>query len=215
MDHRPTTEADVGIEPAWPLIGAVLTGGRSSRFGRDKALVDVEGQPMGSRIVTALRDTGADPVVAVGGSAGSTLGVPTVADRRPGEGPLAALATILVWARRGLVVVVPCDLPLLRAEHLGPLVAAASPERAAVAVVGGRPQPSVACWPAPLGPSLLSMLAEGRRAWRDALEAGPWIGVEVPADAVADADTPSELAARLGRSTPVRPAGRSGEPDLA
>ena len=96
-----------------PIAGAVLVGGRSRRFGSDKALADAGGRPLGSRVIDALRAAGVDPVVAVGGTAGSTLGVPTVADRHPGEGPLAALATVLTWARSGLVVVAPCDLPLL------------------------------------------------------------------------------------------------------
>lgn len=188
-----------GPPPLAGLIGAVLCGGRSSRFGSDKALADAGGRPLGARVADALRAAGADPVVAVGGTAGAALGLPTVADRRPGSGPLAALATVLVWARRGLVLVTPCDLPLLGAGHLTALVAAADDERAAVATVGGRPQASLACWPARRGPALLALVDAGHQAWRDALEAGPWTGVELPADALADADTPAALTTLLDR----------------
>lgn len=175
------------------LIGAVLTGGRSRRFGTDKALADVGGRPMAARVVEALRDAGADPVVAVGGTAGHELGVPTIADQRPGDGPLAALATVLIWARRGLVVVCPCDLPLLEAGHVTALVAAARPDRAAVALVDEQPQPSLACWPATYGAALHALVERGDRSWRAALNGVAWTGVPLPAEALADADTPDDL----------------------
>lgn len=185
-----------------PVIGAVLCGGRSSRFGTDKALVELDGRPLAAHIVAALRAGGVDPVVAVGGSAGAVLGIPTVPDRFPGEGPLAALATVLLYARSGLVVVTSCDVPLLRGEDVASLTAAASPDEAAVATTEGRPQPSLACWPGRFGPAVSGLVAAGRRAWRDALDVVPWTGVTVPPEAVADADTPEELQALVATRRP-------------
>ena len=185
-----------------PLIGAVLCGGRSRRFGTDKALADAGGRPLGAWVVDALRQAGADPVVAVGGSAGTALGIPTIADRNPGAGPLAALATVLLWARTGLVVVAPCDLPLLRPDHLAALVAAAGPGRSGVAEVDGRAQPSLACWPATLGPAIAALVRAGERAWQSALAAGPWVAVPLPRQAVADADTPASLQRLLAGTEP-------------
>lgn len=180
-----------------PLIGAVLCGGQSSRFGTDKALADAGGTAMALRVATALRDAGADPVVAVGGAAGGRLGLPTVADRYPGQGPLEGLASVLRWAKTGLVVVAPCDLPLLRGEHLRQLIDAATDERAAVATVDGGPQPSLACWPASWAPAIRALVDQGDRAWRAALSVGPWTGVPVSASVMADADSPTELATLL------------------
>jgi molybdopterin-guanine dinucleotide biosynthesis protein A len=183
----------------------VLCGGRSSRFGRDKALADAAGAPLGSRVVEAMRQAGADPVVAIGGSAGPALGVPTVPDRDPGAGPLAGMATALRWAKSGLVLVAPCDLPLLDAQDLMSLVAAASEEMAAVAH-DHRPHPSLGCWPASYGLRIQAMVDGGDRAWRRALRAGPWIGVEISPRSLIDADTPAELRAALeADSRPAEP----------
>lgn len=184
-----------------PLIGAVLCGGRSSRFGRDKALADVNGDAMALHVANALRDVGADPVVAVGGDAGIQIGLPTVPDRSPGLGPLGGLASILRWAKTGLVLVAPCDLPLLSVDHLVGLAAAATPDQAAVASIDGRPQPSLACWPASWGLEIQSRLDAGKRAWREALTVGPWVGVPVPPEAMADADTEAELSSLLETGT--------------
>jgi molybdopterin-guanine dinucleotide biosynthesis protein A len=192
------------VTPGPAAAGGVLCGGRSSRFGRDKALVDAGGVPLGRRVVDALRSGGADPVVAVGGTAGNSLAVPTVPDRMPGAGPLAALATVLLWAGTGLVVVAPCDLPLLSGAHVAALIERAGPSTAAIAVIEGRPQPSLACWPASFGPILQRAVAGGQRAWRAALEAGDWTGVALPSAAAADADTPARLASLLALGAEAR-----------
>ncbi len=197
------TQADGGGREL-PLVGAILCGGRSTRFGSDKALADAGGRPLAATIVDALRAVGADPVAAIGGTAGTALGIPTIPDRFPAEGPLGGLATALLWAKRGSVLVTSCDLPLLRAEDLRLLidaVAAESPdrERAVVAMTDGRPQPTVGCWPASRGRALIDLLHGGRRAWLAALDVVPWVGVELPIDALTDADTPEELRELLDR----------------
>lgn len=189
MGDRPTA----GIDDTGPLVGAVLTGGASRRFGSDKALADFHGRPVGSVVVAALREADCDPVIALGGTAGTALGVPIVPDRRPGDGPLAALADGLTWLGRGRLVVAPCDLPLLTAAHLVPLVAAAGGGVAAVATVDGRPQPSLGVWPAAWARPARDAVRRGRRAFRHALDLGPWSAVEVPPEALADADTVAEL----------------------
>ncbi len=182
------------------LVGAVMLGGRSSRFGTDKALAPVGDTVMGAVAVAALRDSGIDPVVAVGGTAGPQLDVITVPDHWPGEGPLAALATILRWARQGRVVAVPCDLPRLTSASVSLLLEASDALResqrtatAVIATVDGRPRHSVGVWPASWAVPMRRLVEGGERRFRAALDVGPWIGVEVPASALADADSPAEL----------------------
>ena len=180
--------------------GAILCGGRSSRFGADKALADVDGRPLAAIIVEALRDAGADPVVAIGGTAGDVLAIPTVPDRFPGDGPLGGLATALTWLKVGHVLVTPCDLPLLSAADLTPLLDARRPDAATIAMVDGEPQPALGCWPASHGGAVLAALRDGKRAWRSALDLGPWVGVDVRPEALADADSPAELAELIARA---------------
>lgn len=193
-----------GAEP-WPdpLIGAVLCGGRSSRFGSDKALAPFRSSTVGARVVDALRTSGVDPVVAIGGQAGHQLGLPTVADRRPGDGPLAGLATALLWARTGWVVCVPCDLPLLRPDHVAALLAPGPGSgQPLVAVVDGEPKISLTAWPAEEGARLMRLVEAGERRFRASIDDIEWRGVEIGAEAVTDADTPEELARLEAESSP-------------
>lgn len=184
------------------IAGAVLCGGRSSRFGSDKALAEADGVPVGVRVINAMRAGGVDPVVAVGGTAGSELAIPTVDDLRPGEGPLGGLATALLYYKTGWVLVAPCDLVLLQPSHVSALIAGLPGDqerRAVVATVDGKPQVSLALWPAARGRDLLAVVDRGARKYRAALDETGWVGVELPAQALSDADTPEELARLLAQ----------------
>ena len=175
------------------IVGAVLCGGASRRFGSDKALAPAGQLLLGQRVVVAMRDAGIDPVVAVGGQAGLSLGTPTIADRTPGRGPLAALAGVLSWANKGWVLVAPCDLPLLSSSHIKALITDLVPDQAAVAEVDGEPQASLAVWPAGWARRVQREVDGGARAFRHALTVGEWNPVELPRNALADADTREEL----------------------
>jgi molybdopterin-guanine dinucleotide biosynthesis protein A len=125
----------------------VLCGGRSSRMGRDKALIPIDGRPMALRVATALMEAGAAEVVAVGGDAGrlSALGLDVVRDAavvpdpggtdvgsRPwldeapmaGGGPLVGIVTALAALTDEVVMVAACDLVAPSAEAMAATVAA-------------------------------------------------------------------------------------------
>ncbi len=206
-------------------VGAILTGGASRRFGSDKALAIlpprhlVDSPPnvapqagqettMGGAIVSELRLALTDPVVAVGGTAGHTLGIPVIPDPEPDLGPLAGLASVLRWAARGFVVVVPCDAPRLRASHIRLLIDASWREQlaaqargdegfppAVVALIDGKPQPTFACWPAQAGMALQLAVRSGERRMMAALDHVPWTGIEIEAAALSDADDQATLQA--------------------
>lgn len=106
------------------LIGVVLAGGKSSRMGRDKALLDWQGIPLIDHMLDLLRDAGVDKCLV----SGERPGYDCIADAEPGEGPGAALSHLLTMlpAQR-LVLVVPVDMPLLTPELLRGLLAQGRP----------------------------------------------------------------------------------------
>ncbi len=106
-----------GGDEAFGLMGLLLAGGESTRFGEAKALAPLAGRPMARWGLDCLgarfRRCGVlanDPAVA------AALGVPGRQDDTPGLGPLGGLITGLRWAReegcRG-VFLLACDLPLV------------------------------------------------------------------------------------------------------
>lgn len=190
-----------------PIRGAVLCGGMSMRFGSDKTLAVVNGQPMGAIAVAAMRSAGVDPVVAVaanaehGGRVSQALAIPAIADRWPGEGPLGGLLTAMLWYRSGPIVVLPCDLPLVTGHALQPLLAKAStdPGAGVVARTDRGPNCTIGVWPAAFGPRLKRLFDDGARRLDTVLEVGRTHQVEVKHDVIRDADTVDELRLMLER----------------
>ena len=107
------------------LLGAVLAGGRSRRYGQPKHAVPVGGTPMIERALAALEAVVEAVVVVV--ASGSVDGVDdahTIVDRLPGKGPLGGLHAALHRASElGMdgVVLLACDLPLVDARVISAL----------------------------------------------------------------------------------------------
>ena len=91
------------------ILGAVLAGGRSSRFGSDKAEADWRGRTLADHAAEAIRPY-VDAVVRVGG----LDGVPDLP--RAGLGPLGGIAGALDHAAAhgyDSVLTIACDMPRL------------------------------------------------------------------------------------------------------
>src|SRR6266542_6539674 len=69
----PGTAHTLGIVRS-AVAGVLLAAGEGSRFGRPKALVELDGQTLAERGVTLLRAGGTDPVLIVTGAAQVDLG---------------------------------------------------------------------------------------------------------------------------------------------
>jgi molybdopterin-guanine dinucleotide biosynthesis protein A len=108
-------------------VGLLLAGGAARRMGGQlKALLPFKGRPMASWGIAALSAL-CDRVVVSTAREGDLLefGLSTVLDLHPGAGPLAGLQAGLRAAAGAPILALACDLPLIRAEDLAPLVEAA------------------------------------------------------------------------------------------
>jgi molybdopterin-guanine dinucleotide biosynthesis protein A len=101
------------------ILGLVLAGGLSSRMGRDKAALTIDGVTLLQRAILALHDAGA-AIVAVSGDRPG--GIP---DRWPRSGPVGGIASAADRLPDGELLVVPVDMPRLDGGLLAPLLASA------------------------------------------------------------------------------------------
>jgi molybdopterin-guanine dinucleotide biosynthesis protein A len=193
------------------MNGAVLTGGKSRRFGSPKALFVVEGVPMAVRVGQALMSAGCSPVIAVGdvpglatvwpaGSAGSagSLDVygPVVADRYPGEGPLGGILTALEVCSAD-VITVACDLPWLTSTEVQRLCAVAEAKFGegveCVHGVHNSKMVPVLCWSVRALASITKAFGDGERSVRRVLSQLPTFSVELSAQDSIGVNYPSDL----------------------
>jgi molybdopterin-guanine dinucleotide biosynthesis protein A len=191
-------------------LGVVIAGGRSVRFGGEKAVAEFEGTPLLMLAARRLQPLCARVAVnARPGSEAAALAASSGLDvlhDLPGDptGPLAGVRAGLAWARAqdaARIAVSPCDSPLVP-EGLFERLLAQAGEGAAMAVTDEGRQPQFAIWPVSAYEALTEALAAGEHpaTWRMLESIG---AVSVPfgsADAFANVNTREELAALAARA---------------
>src|SRR5689334_8147321 len=89
------------------LSAVILAGGESRRMGKDKAWLEVGGQPLLARALSTVRRAGIKEIFISGrsGTDYSVLRCPVLFDREPGCGPLSGIERALEVASAPLVLV--------------------------------------------------------------------------------------------------------------
>ncbi|HUA87365.1 MAG TPA: molybdenum cofactor guanylyltransferase [Bryobacteraceae bacterium] len=108
--------------------GFVLAGGRSSRMGRDKALLPLAGETLLDRVVRLLGDVAGS--VTVIGPPERYPGYRTIGDKIENCGPLGGVYTALASSQADWNLIAACDMPELTAALLEDLFRAAEGSRA-------------------------------------------------------------------------------------
>jgi molybdopterin-guanine dinucleotide biosynthesis protein A len=108
--QNPHNEKNSAIHPYPDVTGVLLAGGKSRRMGRDKALLEVFGEPMFRRTLRLLEDLFSTVVIAGDRPDLAPPGILAVADIYPGSA-LGGLHTGLHSATTEWIFVVPCDMP--------------------------------------------------------------------------------------------------------
>jgi molybdopterin-guanine dinucleotide biosynthesis protein A len=184
-------------EPS-PFTGAVLTGGRSSRMGTDKALLEVADRPLAAYSRDALRAAGARRVLAVGGDrlALTGLGFEAVPDLHPDAGPLGGVLTALSASTDEVVVVLACDQPDVDGPLVRRLADAVRTTDCDVAVAHDRQrrQPLPAAFRSTTRVVLSSMFESGERSLVGAMRSLRVHEIELDAATLlADLDEPADV----------------------
>lgn len=174
------------------ILGAVLAGGLSTRFGSDKAMAELAGHTLLATAVDALSGW-CEYVVVVGRE---TAPAPTLPDwPRPQMGPLAGIAAALHLARdESYAAVLTCGVDSVGLPENLPELLGAAPAYLA-------DQPVIGIWPTAALETLEAILTgDGRhsmRAFAKAIGARPVTLANTPANI----NTPADLAALGGKTS--------------
>jgi molybdopterin-guanine dinucleotide biosynthesis protein A len=190
------------------VTGVVLAGGRSSRFGSNKAVAPWAGGTLAgagvARLAGVFADVlivGKDPSVAEGLFGRARF----VRDEGDRSHPLVGILAALRESAHRRVFVTACDMPLLEPRLVRRLCDASPGYAAAAAVWGGRPQPLCAVYSRDCV-GVMRLLLEEERPVREIFEIVPTrflTGTEVVAEdpegrTFVDIDTPRDYETAKG-----------------
>ena len=151
------------------VTGVILAGGLARRMNnQDKGLINFKGRPMISYAIAAMLPVADQLVINANRNRERyrQFGLPVVADQTDTfDGPLAGVLTAMIHADADVLLVMPCDSPLVKAEHLRKLLSTRAEQDADVAVAfdGERLHPVFMAIRAALKNSLEAYLSSGER----------------------------------------------------
>ena len=178
----------------------ILAGGKSTRMGSDKCLLQVDGVACIQRVAMTLAEAGLEPIrISVaspehmeryGRVLDSSLQVEWVVDSNPHAGPIEAILDALTdpFCNDPLQIA-PVDVPWLEMEILIDLERRIGDCKVAIPVCSGRTHPLLAL----VRPEVAGLVGRNRRPLREQFHEMDHVLVEVSEEVVRNVNRPSDL----------------------
>ncbi len=175
------------------VAGWVLVGGASSRMGRDKALMEVNGTPLALAVAGAMGRI-CRRVSLVGDPARyANLGLPVIPDAMRGLGPLSGIEAALGATDSDWNLVAACDMPALDELTLRRIVDGAAEDGAIPRYADGTIEPLCAVYHRRCHDAAVAALSRGVRRVSEFIgglkvryvqiqDAGPFQNLNTPGD---------------------------------
>jgi molybdenum cofactor guanylyltransferase len=151
------------------VTGVILAGGLARRMkGQDKGLVNFKNKPLVSYAVAAMSAVADQTIINANRNIPEyqKFGLPVLSDQTDDfDGPLAGVLSAMSFANIGILLIMPCDSPLISAHHLQKLLTTLADYHADVAVAfdGQRLHPVFLAIKTALKSSLEAYLQSGQR----------------------------------------------------
>jgi len=126
----------------------LLAGGKSSRMGREKAFLEIDGQPLWRRQMEKLRQLSPEQIMLSGPPRNEWSDCEVIPDEVENAGPLAGVAAALEKCTTSHLVVLAVDLPMMTSDFLQLLLALCGHNRGAVPRNAASFEPLAAVYPA-------------------------------------------------------------------
>jgi molybdopterin-guanine dinucleotide biosynthesis protein A len=146
------------------LYGLVLAGGKSTRMGRDKGMIDYHGKPQREYVFEMMDAVCEKTFLSFREGQEAETDLPVLTDTFKGLGPFGAMLSAFQKYPNQAWLVVACDLPLLDKKTLDYLIGNRNPSAIATAFYNPEtdfPEPLITIWEPRSYPILYQFLAQG------------------------------------------------------
>ena len=186
------------------IAAAILVGGKSSRMGKDKALLEFNGISFIRRVAEVFFQE-CSPVIVISdhGERYSFLGLPVCEDEYKNCGPLGGIHTALKNVPTNTVCIASCDIPFIHRDLLRQLLDVRGEEDITVFSSNGMVQPLFGIYHTRILPTLEKHLNSNRFSVLDFLRDVKTVHVTPPfntmaAHALLNINTPTEYIQHCG-----------------
>ena len=93
------------------LLGVILSGGKSSRMGTDKGLLEYQGKPMVEYSIELLKSYCDELVISTNSLDYLEFGYQTIPDLIPDIGPIGGMFSVMTMLKADYYFFVSCDIP--------------------------------------------------------------------------------------------------------
>ena len=144
----------------------VLAGGASSRMGRDKSDLTIEGKTFLEMQIEKGKKLGISDILLSGYHGEKKYEYPIISDRFPGKGPLGGLEACFRKAKNPYCLVLGVDVPLVPADELSALIRQAqnSDAKAVILSHSGHEEPLMGVYRTELADAMLEEITERKGA---------------------------------------------------
>jgi molybdopterin-guanine dinucleotide biosynthesis protein A len=151
------------------ITGILLAGGKSSRMGQEKGLVEFRGKPLIQYGIELLSSFTGQIIIGSSNPDYLAFGCELIPDDVTGKGPAAGLAAVLNSSATPWNIVLACDLPFLEEEFIEKLLGATPNYMAVVPIHNGKIEPLAALYHRDLGSIFKEAVANDNLALRKIL----------------------------------------------
>ena len=100
------------------ITGIILAGGKSSRMGKDKGLLILNGKPMIKHIINVLKPLVSEIIIISNNPEYKQFGCPVYPDIIKEKGPVGGIYTGLFYSKTETNFILSCDTPFVSSEFL-------------------------------------------------------------------------------------------------
>lgn len=110
------------MEGKTTLSGIIICGGKSSRMGTDKSLLDLNGLKYYEHVRNILAEFCEEVFISCRLSQISNYNLPAIADKYEDRGPMAGVLSCMEELKNKSILTLPCDMPFLDPEILKQMI---------------------------------------------------------------------------------------------
>lgn len=152
--------------------GIVLAGGKSSRMGIDKGLMDFDGQPLIQYSIELLENFCDDIVISANNPQYERFGYPVVPDKILGLGPAGGITSASKKVINDWIIFLSCDIPFVTPAVIDRLSIETGKSNAIIPIHENGVEPLIAIYNKRFMKTFEECLGKGINKMQDILEMG-------------------------------------------